>query len=75
MILIMEKPKKLIRTNIDYYRTSKKETEEIISLTMWLLDKYLPQDDESIETQQRRWQSKFTELENRKNQILEKYEH
>lgn len=25
----MEKPKKLIRTNIDYYRTRKKETEEI----------------------------------------------
>ena len=60
---------------LDVPKNKKKETEEIISLTMWLLDKYLPQDDESIETQQRRWQSKFTELENRKNQILEKYEH
>ncbi len=59
---------------LDVSENKKKETVEIISLTRWLLDKYLPQDDESMETQQRRWQTKFTELESRKNQILEKYD-
>lgn len=59
---------------LDVPENKKRETEEIISLIRWLLDKYLPQDDESMETQQRRWQTKFPELESRKNQILEKYD-
>lgn len=58
---------------LDVPEKEKKEIEEIISLTRWLLDKYLPQDSESIETQQRRWKTKFSELESRKNHILEKF--
>jgi len=56
---------------LDVSHEEKKEIENIISLTGWILEKYLPQEDESEETQQRRWASKYDELEKRKNQIME----
>ena len=56
---------------LDVKPEEKKDIENLISLTRWILEKYLPQEEESEETQQRKWVSKYSELEKRKNQILE----
>jgi len=56
---------------LDVKPDEKQDIENIISLTRWILEKYLPQEDESIETQQRRWFSKYAELEKKKNHIME----
>jgi len=56
---------------LDVKPDEKQDIEHIISLTRWILEKYLPQEDESEETQQRRWFSKYAELEKKKNQIME----
>lgn len=56
---------------LDVKPEEKKELENIISLTRWILERYLPHEDESEETQQRKWVSKYEELEKKKNQILE----
>jgi len=58
---------------LDVKPEEKKDIENIISLTRWILDKYLPQEDESEETQRRKWVSRYSELEKRKNRILESF--
>lgn len=58
---------------LDVKPEEKTDIENIISLTRWILEKYLPQEEESEETQQRKWASKYNELEKRKNQILESF--
>ena len=58
---------------LDVKPEEKKDIENIISLTRWILDKYLPQEDESEETQRRKWVSKYGELKKRKNRILESF--
>ena len=59
---------------LDVKPEEKKDIEDIISLTRWILEKYLPNEEESEETQQRKWVSKYNELEQRKNHILESCE-
>jgi len=59
---------------LDVKPEEKKDIENLISLIRWILEKYLPQEEESEETQQRKWVSKYSELEKRKNQILESFQ-
>ncbi len=58
---------------LDVTPEEKKDIENIISLCRWTLEKYLPREDESEETQHRKWVSRFAELENRKNRIMESF--
>ncbi len=85
LINYSEKNKKLIESVIADTRFSmsrwmsldesdRRNVENLIDTTNWVLSNYLPKTDESMETQLRRWSSYLTEFEKRKSMSSQKIE-